>query len=121
MIIPKAAHRDKADTPALLVSGSSFSGSLAIVFSPMGSEYNLASKFPQSEVTLNSITQYQVLMEEMRGEWCLSHVAACARWSQLLPVDNARRNRRSRSSRYYVLRGRWIARRVGDSHANGSH
>lgn len=59
----------KLTLTALLYSGSSFSGSLATLFSPMGSEYNLGSKFPHSEVTLNSITQYQTLMEEMRGEF----------------------------------------------------
>lgn len=52
----------------LLMSGSSFSGALATLFAPMGAEYNLAAKFPQSEVTVNNIAQYQVLMEELRGQ-----------------------------------------------------
>ena len=51
----------------LLYSGSSFSGSLATLFSPLGAEYNLAAKHPNSEITLKNITQYQSLMEEMRG------------------------------------------------------
>jgi amphiphysin len=67
-LAPQLALGSGSRTPALLQSGSSFGGSLAVIFSPMGSEYNLAAKFPQSEVTLNSISQYQVLMEEMRGE-----------------------------------------------------
>jgi amphiphysin len=50
------------------MSGSSFSGALATLFAPMGAEYNLAAKFPQSEVTVNNIAQYQVLMEELRGQ-----------------------------------------------------
>lgn len=39
----------------------------------MGAEFNLGAKFPQSEVTVNSIVQYQTLMEEMRGEFEISH------------------------------------------------
>ncbi|WVQ72630.1 hypothetical protein IAR50_002189 [Cryptococcus sp. DSM 104548] len=50
----------------LLTSGSSFSGSLATLFSPMGAEYNLAAKHPQAEVTLENISTYQGLMEEVR-------------------------------------------------------
>ncbi len=59
---------------ALLVSGTSFSGSLSTLFAPIGAEYNLASKHPQAEVTLRNITTYQGLMEEMRGALrsCLS-------------------------------------------------
>jgi amphiphysin len=41
---------------------------MATLFSPMGAEYNLASKHPHSEVTLNNISVYQTLMEELRGE-----------------------------------------------------
>ncbi|OCF33015.1 hypothetical protein I317_04269 [Kwoniella heveanensis CBS 569] len=50
----------------LLSSGSSFSASLATLFSPMGAEYNLAGKYPQAEVTVKNIAVYQGLMEEMR-------------------------------------------------------
>jgi hypothetical protein len=63
---------DTADIPALLVSGSSFGGSLATLFSPLGAEYNLAAKFPQAEKTVQNITVYQTLMEEMRGAYILS-------------------------------------------------
>lgn len=42
---------------------------MATLFSPMGSEYNLSTKHPQSEVTLKNIASYQTLMEEMRGRW----------------------------------------------------
>lgn len=52
---------------ALLTSGNSFSGSLATLFAPIGNEYNLASKFPQSEVTIKNIASYQRLMEELKG------------------------------------------------------
>ncbi|RXK37065.1 hypothetical protein M231_05653 [Tremella mesenterica] len=51
---------------SLLISGSSFSGSLATLFSPLGSEYNLAAKHPTAEVTVKNISQYQGLMEELR-------------------------------------------------------
>jgi amphiphysin len=50
------------------MSGSSFSGSMATLFSPMGAEYNLAAKHPHSEITLKNIDQYQNIMQEMRGE-----------------------------------------------------
>jgi len=53
--------------PALLVSGTSFAGSFATLFSPMGAEYNLAAKHPQAEATVKNISTYQTLMEEMRG------------------------------------------------------
>jgi amphiphysin len=58
-----------ADIVALLVSGSTFGGSLATLFSPLGAEYNLATKFPQAEKTVQNITVYQTLMEEMRGAY----------------------------------------------------
>ena len=51
----------------LLTSGSKFGGSLATLFSPMGAEYNLSSKHPQSKITVDNITVYQGLMEELRG------------------------------------------------------
>ncbi|TXT09003.1 hypothetical protein VHUM_02477 [Vanrija humicola] len=51
---------------SLLSSGTSFSGSLATLFAPIGNEYNLASKFPQSEVTIKNIDAYQRLMEELK-------------------------------------------------------
>ncbi|WOO81199.1 Regulator of cytoskeleton and endocytosis [Vanrija pseudolonga] len=51
---------------SLLTSGNSFSGSLATLFAPIGNEYNLASKFPQSEVTIKNIASYQRLMEELK-------------------------------------------------------
>ena len=50
------------------MSGSSFGGSLATLFSPMGAEFNLAQKHPQAEVTVQNITIYQQSMEELRGE-----------------------------------------------------
>ncbi|ODN82003.1 hypothetical protein L202_02330 [Cryptococcus amylolentus CBS 6039] len=50
----------------LLTSGSSFSGSLATLFSPLGAEYNLAGKHPQAETTVENISTYQGLMEEVR-------------------------------------------------------
>lgn len=53
---------------ALLMSGTGFANSFATLFSPMGAEYNLASKHPNAEVTLRNISTYQGLMEEMRGE-----------------------------------------------------
>ena len=40
---------------------------MATLFSPMGAEYNLASKHPHSEITLTNISTYQTLMEELRG------------------------------------------------------
>jgi amphiphysin len=67
---------EKLTLVGLLSSGSSFSGALATLFAPMGAEYNLAAKFPQSEVTVNNIAQYQVLMEELRGQ-----SAACSTMS----------------------------------------
>ena len=41
----------------------------------MGAEFNLASKHPQAEVTVQNISVYQQAMEELRGEyrqWCLN-------------------------------------------------
>jgi amphiphysin len=55
----------------LLMSGSSFGGSLATLFSPMGAEYNLAQKHPNAEVTVQNIAVYQQAMEELRGESAL--------------------------------------------------
>ena len=52
----------------LLFSGSSFGGSLATLFSPMGAEFNLAEKHPNAEVTVQNIAVYQQAMEELRGE-----------------------------------------------------
>lgn len=56
------------------MSGSSFSGSMATLFSPMGAEYNLAAKHPHSEITLKNIDQYQNIMQEMRGELSSTNV-----------------------------------------------
>lgn len=53
-------------TPALLDSGSSFSGALATLFSPISGEYDIASKFPNAEVTVKNISSYQGLMDELR-------------------------------------------------------
>ncbi|WVF71288.1 hypothetical protein IAT40_006091 [Kwoniella sp. CBS 6097] len=64
MLKDSVVFRDSVSN--LLSSGSSFSGSLATLFSPMGAEYNLAGKYPQSEVTVKNIAVYQGLMEEMR-------------------------------------------------------
>ena len=49
------------------MSGSSFAGSLATLFSPLGAEFNLAQKHPQAEVTVQNIGIYQQSMEELRG------------------------------------------------------
>ncbi|KAK8864497.1 hypothetical protein IAR55_001747 [Kwoniella newhampshirensis] len=63
-------HKDSVvfrdSVSGLLASGSSFSGSLATLFSPMGAEYNLAGKHPQAEITVQNISVYQGLMEEIR-------------------------------------------------------
>ncbi|WVO16121.1 hypothetical protein L204_103788 [Cryptococcus depauperatus] len=63
-------HKDSVlfrdNVSILLTSGSSFAGSLATLFSPMGSEYNLAGKYPEAETTVQNITTYQALMEEIR-------------------------------------------------------
>ncbi|WVW84026.1 hypothetical protein I302_106054 [Kwoniella bestiolae CBS 10118] len=64
MLKDSTVFRDSVSN--LLTSGSSFSVSLATLFSPMGAEYNLASKHPQAEVTVKNITVYQGIMEEMR-------------------------------------------------------
>ncbi|WWC89221.1 uncharacterized protein L201_004139 [Kwoniella dendrophila CBS 6074] len=64
MLKDSTTFRDSVSN--LLSSGSSFSASLATLFSPMGAEYNLASKHPQAEVTVKNITVYQGIMEEMR-------------------------------------------------------
>ncbi|RSH87256.1 hypothetical protein EHS25_003165 [Saitozyma podzolica] len=64
MLKDSVVFRDSVSS--LLVSGSSFGGSLATLFSPLGAEYNLAAKFPQAEKTVQNITVYQTLMEEMR-------------------------------------------------------
>lgn len=56
---------------ALLDSGSSFGGSLSTLFQPLGAEYNLAAKFPNSEVTVKNIAVYQRLMEELQGAFRL--------------------------------------------------
>ncbi|WVQ99579.1 hypothetical protein IAU59_006715 [Kwoniella sp. CBS 9459] len=64
MLKDSVVFRDSVS--GLLSSGSSFSGSLATLFSPMGAEYNLAGKYPQSETTVKNIAVYQGLMEEMR-------------------------------------------------------
>lgn len=53
--------------PALLTSGSTFANSFTTLFSPIGSsEYDLTSRHPQAEVTVNNIGQYQTLMEDLR-------------------------------------------------------
>ncbi len=54
--------------PGLLYSGSTFATSFTNLFSPMGAEYDLVGKHPQAEITLKNIGQYQVLMEDLRGE-----------------------------------------------------
>lgn len=64
------------------MSGSSFSGSLATLFAPMGAEYNLAAKFPQSKVTVDNIAQYQVLMEELRGALAVASLSEAKLISQ---------------------------------------
>ncbi|OCF60729.1 hypothetical protein L486_00368 [Kwoniella mangroviensis CBS 10435] len=64
MLKDSTVFRDSVSN--LLTSGSSFSASLATLFSPMGAEYNLAGKHPQAEVTVKNITVYQGIMEEMR-------------------------------------------------------
>ncbi|WVQ67560.1 uncharacterized protein L199_005761 [Kwoniella botswanensis] len=64
MLKDSTVFRDSVSN--LLSSGSSFSASLATLFSPMGAEYNLAGKHPQAEVTVKNITVYQGIMEEMR-------------------------------------------------------
>ncbi|WWC62090.1 uncharacterized protein I303_104680 [Kwoniella dejecticola CBS 10117] len=64
MLKDSTVFRDSVSN--LLSSGSSFSASLATLFSPMGAEYNLASKHPQAEVTVKNISVYQGIMEEMR-------------------------------------------------------
>jgi amphiphysin len=51
---------------SLLDSGSSFSGSIATLFSPIGAEYDIAAKFPNAEVTVKNIAAYQGLMDELR-------------------------------------------------------
>jgi len=58
--------RDAVQT--LLYSGSSFSTSFNTLFAPLGAEYDLGSKFPNSEVTIKNIGGYQALMEDLRGE-----------------------------------------------------
>ena len=58
--------RDAVQT--LLYSGSSFSNSFNTLFAPLGAEYNLGAKFPNSEVTIQNIGSYQALMEDLRGE-----------------------------------------------------
>jgi hypothetical protein len=58
--------RDAVQT--LLYSGSSFSTSFNTLFAPLGAEYDLGSKFPNSEVTIRNIGGYQALMEDLRGE-----------------------------------------------------
>jgi amphiphysin len=57
--------RDAVQT--LLYSGSSFSNSFNTLFAPLGAEYNLGAKFPNSETTIKNIDAYQALMEELRG------------------------------------------------------
>lgn len=57
----------QSNASALLDSGSSFGGSLSTLFQPLGAEYNLASKFPNSELTVKNIAVYQRLMEELQG------------------------------------------------------
>ncbi|WVR06950.1 hypothetical protein IAU60_003986 [Kwoniella sp. DSM 27419] len=64
MLKDSVVFRDSVSN--ILSSGSSFSGSLATLFSPIGAEYNLAGKHPQTEVTIQNISVYQGLMEEMR-------------------------------------------------------
>ncbi|BEJ16375.1 hypothetical protein CspHIS471_0509800 [Cutaneotrichosporon sp. HIS471] len=63
-------HRDsivfRDGVTSLLDSGSSFSGALATLFSPIGTEYDIGSKFPNAEVTIKNIASYQGLMEELR-------------------------------------------------------
>ena len=73
--------RDAVQT--LLYSGSSFSNSFNTLFAPLGAEYNLGSKFPNSEVTIQNIGSYQALMEELRGEcppWVLTAESQITRW-----------------------------------------
>ncbi|ORY32784.1 hypothetical protein BCR39DRAFT_464181 [Naematelia encephala] len=64
MLRDSTTFRDSSTS--LLYSGTSFSKSFAVLFSPLGAEYALAQKHPQAEMTLKNIDQYQVLMEEMR-------------------------------------------------------
>ncbi|KAI5453390.1 BAR adaptor protein Hob1 [Naganishia albida] len=57
--------RDAVQT--LLTSGSTFATSFTTLFGPIGSgEYDLTSRHPQAEVTVNNIGQYQQLMEDLR-------------------------------------------------------
>jgi len=64
MLKDSTVFRDSVSS--LLMSGTSFSGSLATLFSPIGAEYNIASKHPNAEITVKNIGVYQTLMEEMR-------------------------------------------------------
>lgn len=59
-----SAFRDAVQN--LLHSGSSFSGSLSTLFAPLGAEYDLSSKFPNSQVTITNMGAYQALMEDLR-------------------------------------------------------
>ena len=59
------------------MSGSSFGGSLATLFSPMGAEFNLAQKHPNAEVTVQNIAVYQQAMEELRGKYLPTHRVSC--------------------------------------------
>ncbi|GMK55211.1 hypothetical protein CspeluHIS016_0202670 [Cutaneotrichosporon spelunceum] len=63
-------HRDsivfRDGVTSLLDSGLSFSSSMATLFSPIGAEYDIGSKFPNAEVTIQNIASYQSLMDELR-------------------------------------------------------
>lgn len=52
--------------PALLLSGDQFAVSFTSLFSPLGNEYDLIGKYPQSEHTIKSASQYSSLMSELR-------------------------------------------------------
>lgn len=56
--------RDAVQT--LLYSGSSFSNSFNTLFAPLGGEYGLAQKFPNSEVTIQNVAGYTALMEDLK-------------------------------------------------------
>lgn len=58
------SFRDAVQT--LLFSGTSYSSALSTLFAPLGAEYNLSQKFPNSDVTIKNIGAYQALMEQLR-------------------------------------------------------
>lgn len=58
------AFRDSVKN--MLLSGSAFGTSFQALFSPMGSEFDLERKHPQSVHTLQNISAYHTHMEDLR-------------------------------------------------------